>query len=86
VIERFGKYAKTLQPGLHLLIPVVRMMTLGPILLPVTLHTLACVTALQVASCVPDSGCLSAGGQDSLHTQPEGDCHPNPSPECHHQG
>lgn len=30
VIERFGKYAKTLQPGLHLLIPVVRIMTCGP--------------------------------------------------------
>lgn len=24
VIERFGKYAKTLTPGLHLLIPFVR--------------------------------------------------------------
>jgi SPFH domain / Band 7 family len=26
VIERFGKYAKTLQPGLHLLIPIVSTM------------------------------------------------------------
>jgi SPFH domain / Band 7 family len=30
VIERFGKYAKTLQPGLHLLIPVVRMKSCDP--------------------------------------------------------
>jgi SPFH domain / Band 7 family len=27
VIERFGKYAKTLQPGLHLLIPIVSLTT-----------------------------------------------------------
>ena len=89
VIERFGKYAKTLQPGLHLLIPVVGMMTCDPH--PAALNcayggTHHCIARSVVCVLLSDNGCLSVGGQDSIHTQPEGDCHPDSSPKRHHQG
>lgn len=50
VIERFGKYARTLQPGLHLLIPVVRTTTRLPPCCPFLCTRLAHVTALPMVS------------------------------------
>ena len=70
VVERFGKFNKTLSPGIHVLIPFVGLL-LGFV--------------LRASCCCCSDLMLTTGGSHSLCSLPEGNGDTHTKPERHHQ-